>query len=314
MEWVETTGETVDAAKDLALDQLGVDEQEAEFDVMEDAEVGWFGRMKSPARVRARIRPRAPRPKVDGRDRRKSSGGGSRGGRGRGGGKGRGGGSRGGGSGDGGSRGGGNAKQDRSGESEKASARGNDGKSEGKQQAKQERTKRPAASASTRPEKTEKPMTDLTIEEQATAATTFLEELASSFGLTASASWEEIEDDVIEVQLEGEQLGSLIGPEGRTLFAVQELARTALQRAAGNVRTARLRLDIGGYREKRQVALERFVKQVAERVREENIEQALEPMGSADRKIVHDTVGELDGVETISEGEEPRRRVVIVPA
>lgn len=157
-------------------------------------------------------------------------------------------------------------------------------------------------------------MTDLTIEEQATAATTFLEELASSFGLTASASWEEIEDDVIEVQLEGEQLGSLIGPEGRTLFAVQELARTALQRAAGNVRTARLRLDIGGYREKRQVALERFVKQVAERVREENIEQALEPMGSADRKIVHDTVGELDGVETISEGEEPRRRVVIVPA
>lgn len=304
MEWVETTGETIDAAKDLALDQLGVDEQDAEFETIEDAEVGWFGRVKNPARVRARVKPRPPRPKVDSRERRRSSGG-SRG-------KGRGG---------GGQRGG-NKKQDgqrqggggRGGANQQAKDKGSTEPGAAKQGSSQERSKRSKAAPAARTQPTEKPMTELTIEEQATAATDFLEGLATAFGLTATASWEEIEDDVIEVQLQGQQLGSLIGPEGRTLFAVQELARTALQRAGGSGRTARLRLDIGGYRQKRQVALEGFVRKVADKVIADQVEQALEPMGSADRKIVHDSVGDIEGVATISEGDEPRRRVVIVPA
>src|ERR1700722_9232683 len=71
MEWVETTGRTVEEAKDAALDQLGVDEQDAEFELVEEPKFGLFGRLRAEARVRARVRPTTPRPKDDRRDRRK---------------------------------------------------------------------------------------------------------------------------------------------------------------------------------------------------------------------------------------------------
>src|SRR6202022_4670002 len=61
MEWVETTGRTVEAAKDAALDQLGIDEDDAEFEILEEAKLGLFGRLRSEARVRARIRPTTAR-------------------------------------------------------------------------------------------------------------------------------------------------------------------------------------------------------------------------------------------------------------
>src|SRR3954454_20264380 len=71
MEWVETTGKTLEEAKDAALDQLGVAEDDAEFEVVEEAKLGLFGRVRAEARVRARVRPTAPRPKDDRRDRRR---------------------------------------------------------------------------------------------------------------------------------------------------------------------------------------------------------------------------------------------------
>ena len=71
MEWVETTGRTVEEAKEAALDQLGVDERDAEFSVVEEPKSGLFGRVRQEARVRARIRPDKPRPKTDRRERRR---------------------------------------------------------------------------------------------------------------------------------------------------------------------------------------------------------------------------------------------------
>ena len=79
-------------------------------------------------------------------------------------------------------------------------------------------------------------------------------------------------------------------------------------------RSARLRVDVGGYRERRREALAAFARQVADEVRESQVERGLEPMSPPDRKVVHDTVAEIEGVATSSEGEEPRRRVVIRPA
>ncbi|MCB1284137.1 MAG: Jag N-terminal domain-containing protein [Microthrixaceae bacterium] len=70
MEWVETTARTVDEAKDLLLDQLGVDQNDAEFDVLEEPKPGLFGRTKGQARVRARVKPKTP-PSRDDRRRRK---------------------------------------------------------------------------------------------------------------------------------------------------------------------------------------------------------------------------------------------------
>src|SRR4051794_40595341 len=71
MEWVETTGKTLEEAKDAALDQLGVAEDDAEFEVLDEPKLGLFGRVRTEARVRARVRPTAPRPKDDRRDRRR---------------------------------------------------------------------------------------------------------------------------------------------------------------------------------------------------------------------------------------------------
>src|ERR1700716_1604192 len=65
MEWVETTGKTGDEAKDAALDQLGVDEQDAEFEVLAEPKGGLFGRLRAEARVRARVRPTTPRAKEE---------------------------------------------------------------------------------------------------------------------------------------------------------------------------------------------------------------------------------------------------------
>jgi spoIIIJ-associated protein len=71
MEWVEVTGRTIEEAKDAALDQLGVDESEAEFEIVEEPRSGLFGRLRAEARVRARVLPTAPRPKIDRRERRR---------------------------------------------------------------------------------------------------------------------------------------------------------------------------------------------------------------------------------------------------
>jgi len=70
VEWVEVTGRSVEEAKEAALDQLGVDAQEAEFEVLEEPRSGFLGRLRSEARVRARVLPTAPRPKLERRDRR----------------------------------------------------------------------------------------------------------------------------------------------------------------------------------------------------------------------------------------------------
>src|SRR5205823_12711865 len=72
VQWVEVTGRTVEEAKEAALDQLGVDEQDAEFEILEEPKSGLFGRLRSEARVRARVVPTEPRPKVDRRERKRA--------------------------------------------------------------------------------------------------------------------------------------------------------------------------------------------------------------------------------------------------
>ena len=74
---------------------------------------------------------------------------------------------------------------------------------------------------------------------------------------------------------------------------------------------AKIRLDIAGYTERRREALRIYTTRLADKVKAEGGEVMLEPMNAADRKVVHDTVAEIDGVRSFSEGEEPRRSVVI---
>jgi spoIIIJ-associated protein len=152
----------------------------------------------------------------------------------------------------------------------------------------------------------------LTVDEQASAATRFTDELVRAFGLSATIRADVVDDD-IELRIDGSGLGVLVGPKGATLHALEELVRAVVHHAAGG-QSARLHVDVAGYRERRREALAAFAEQVAAEVRESGAERALEPMSPPDRKVVHDTVATLDGVATASVGEEPRRRVVIKPA
>jgi len=135
--------------------------------------------------------------------------------------------------------------------------------------------------------------------------------LAAAFGETASS--ELLVDGIeLDVNVNGDGLGLLVGPGGRTLNAIQDLARVSAQRRLGDHDT-RLRIDVAGYRARRNEALARFAADVAGSVRESGSARALEPMTSADRKVIHDALNDEDGVSSRSEGDDPNRRIVVVP-
>ncbi len=115
-------------------------------------------------------------------------------------------------------------------------------------------------------------------------------------------------------QIDGTDLGYLIGPKGGVIDAVQELSRTFSQKESKGKQAPRLRVDVGSYRANRKIELEEFVRRTAEEVMASGEAYAFEPMGSADRKTVHDTAATIEGLESRSEGEDPRRKVVIIPA
>ena len=114
------------------------------------------------------------------------------------------------------------------------------------------------------------------------------------------------------IDLEGSDLDVLVGSNGETLDALQELTRIAVLRQSK--RRVRLLLDINGYRARHRDQLIAVVKATAERVIASREDHEFEPMTPAERKIVHDAVAAIDGVQTESLGEEPYRRVIIRPA
>jgi len=338
MEWVETTGRTVDEAKDAALDQLGVDESDAEFVVVSEPRPGLFGRMRGEARVRARVKPTSPRPKR-GRTRRPSQErrAGQRPGRASGASStpvavvddGR--------SGPGGdhvptdepsgngsrpsspsavqARTSGGTSRNRRRRSRGGATRNRgsgDGADSGQGAKQAERATPPGrGSAMSDTQEAQSGMT-LSLEEQGESARTFMAGLINEMGLDAAVTVRLVDESTAEVAVDGSGLGILIGPAGATLAALQELTRTVVQKQTGG-HSERILVDVAGYRARRAEALQRFTTEIAGEVLESGTERALEPMSAADRKIVHDTVNEMAGVETRSEGEDPRRYIVISP-
>jgi spoIIIJ-associated protein len=147
-----------------------------------------------------------------------------------------------------------------------------------------------------------------TPEAVAETATEFLSGLLKAIGLEAEID-ATVEGNSAFVDVTGESLGILIGRRGQTLDALQELARTAVQRRL----RARVRLlvDVEGYRARRRASLADYARAIAERAKERGTEIELEPMTAYERKIVHDAVAEIDGASSFSEGEEPTRKVVV---
>jgi spoIIIJ-associated protein len=113
------------------------------------------------------------------------------------------------------------------------------------------------------------------------------------------------------VEIVGARLNALVGTRGSTLEALQELARLAVFRQTGS--PSRLLLDVGGYREARRKELAAVAKNAVETVKQYGEPVRLEPMSAFERKCVHDVINALAGVESVSEGVEPARRIVVRP-
>jgi spoIIIJ-associated protein len=121
----------------------------------------------------------------------------------------------------------------------------------------------------------------------------------------------DVEGDRALVSVVGATLDELVGPRGEVLEALQELTRLAVHRQTG-ART-RIMLDVGGYRQRRRAELTETGRVAAEEVRRTGIAKKLGAMNPFERKVVHDAVAAA-GLQSESEGEEPDRRVVVLPA
>ncbi len=292
VEWVEVKGKDVDVAVAAAVEELGLDGPDAaDVEVLQESERGFLGMGGQDAIVRVKAK-------------QTSSRGRRRGGRGRGNGK------------TSGSRrderdsksSGGDSKKTAAPRPQRASGGGD--KKPRNEQSRQQRQPQRRNSEAARPKKQKEPKVEVEVDrgEQAKMVKDFLVGLLEAFGLEGDVECK-VEEDIILANITGEQTEALVGPKGAILQSIMELSRTIVQRKsqAG----ARIRLDIGGYTERRREALRIYTGRLVEKVTEEGGEIMLEPMNAADRKVVHDAAADLGGVRTFSEGEEPRRSVVI---
>ncbi|MGB5166801.1 MAG: RNA-binding cell elongation regulator Jag/EloR [Acidimicrobiia bacterium] len=282
MEWVEATGTTVDIAVEAAISELGLESaDQAQVEVIQQPKAGFLGVGGRSAIVKVSRKPRS-------RNRR--------------------------------------GRRGAKGEAGNSQKKGSKGRSDGRN------TKKDEPSRSSKPQKpptntkkngppkerramdnngTAEPKKDKpesSIEDQAKVAEEFLTGLIASFGLEGEVQTR-IEEEVLYLDVVGEQTEALVGPKGATMYSVLELTRTTVQRRTFGA--PRMRIDIAGYGARRREALTIYTGKLVEQLLENGGEVMLEPMNAADRKVVHDAAAAIGGVRTYSEGDEPRRAVVI---
>lgn len=272
MEWVEATGSTVEIAVEAAITELGLDTPEqAQVEVIQEPKVGFLGVGARPAIVKVSRKPR----RKSRRTRRKPK------------------------------------AQEPAATSRKTrkdkGSRGTNGARPAEKKGGSTKERRAMNDdQTTSEEKTEKP--DLSIEDQAAVAREFLSGLLDAFGLEGEVQTR-IDDDILYLDVVGEQTEALVGPKGSTMQSVLELTRTTVQRRTYGA--PRMRIDIAGYGSRRREALTIYTGKLVDQVKAGGGEIMLEPMNAADRKVVHDAAAAFGGVRTYSEGEDPRRAVVI---
>jgi spoIIIJ-associated protein len=150
------------------------------------------------------------------------------------------------------------------------------------------------------------------LEEQAEVGAAFLGGVLERMGLEAGVEPHLVDGVMyLDVVAEGdpEEMGRLIGRHGQTLEALQEVVRGAIQRSISS--RPRIVVDVEDYRKRRRAQLVERAKEAGEKVKRTGDRHRMEPMNAFERKIVHDAVAEIPGVESASEGEDPQRRVVI---
>ena len=319
MEWIETTGSTVDEAKDRALDRLGIAEDDMEYEVLEEGSNSLFRIKRKDARLKARVKPISAKPKFDRRNR--------------------------------------NRKQNNDQRKRKSTEKSSNTNKEINKNANSKKSNKNSGEASTSNRKEVKNQSDnrkskvlndaegskkrdtkgksskqkkpfdskavlngdnknveikkMNLETQAEITEEFVKGILDRMGLESRVVTS-IEEDRAVVQAQGLNLGLAIGPRGETVRAITQLAHTMIQRMSDGEAEGSITVDIGGYRERRRSFLAEFAAGQAEEVLKDGLACSLDPMNASDRKVVHDAVSEIDGVTTKSEGSDYDRYVVIL--
>ncbi len=141
-------------------------------------------------------------------------------------------------------------------------------------------------------------------------AVVFLTGMLQSMGIEAQVKAVRNQDGLY-IEVSGENMGQIIGYRGETLDAMQYL--TSLVENKGKDDYVRVTLDTENYRAKREQTLIRLGRRVADKALKSGRRVSLEPMNPYERRIIHSALQDINGVTTVSEGEEPNRRVIIVP-
>jgi len=291
MKWVEVQGKTVDVAVEVAIAELGLESKDdALVEIIQEPKPGFLGMGGREAIVKVTRAPKQRRRRRRGRGK---------------------------GDGDSSSQDGGASSQSRSSRNGTSNRQGK----QSNQKSSNEKSKQGRSSTERRQEKkvsetqpeSQKQTRDdrpeqAPIEEQAEVAASFIRGLLDAFGLEGEVTTR-IDDRVLYLDVSGEQTEALVGPKGSVMYSVLELSRTVVQRKTYGA--PRMRIDIAGYAERRREALKIYAGKLAAQVLEDEDEVMLEPMNAADRKVVHDSIAEIDDVRSYSEGEDPRRAVVV---
>ena len=291
MKWVEVQGKTVDVAVEVAIAELGLESKDdALVEIIQEPKPGFRGMGGREAIVKVTRAPKQRRRRRRGRGK---------------------------GDGDSSSQDGGASSQSRSSRNGTSNRQGK----QSNQKSSNEKSKQGRSSTERRQEKkvsetqpeSQKQTRDdrpeqAPIEEQAEVAASFIRGLLDAFGLEGEVTTR-IDDRVLYLDVSGEQTEALVGPKGSVMYSVLELSRTVVQRKTYGA--PRMRIDIAGYAERRREALKIYAGKLAAQVLEDEDEVMLEPMNAADRKVVHDSIAEIDDVRSYSEGEDPRRAVVV---
>ncbi len=138
----------------------------------------------------------------------------------------------------------------------------------------------------------------------------FLEKIISSMNINVEVK-SILKNRTLFIDISGDDVGILIGKRGQTLDSLQHIITLVLNK--NNDHHITVILDAENYREKRKQTLEKLALNLAEKVKLSNKKTILEPMNNYERKIIHSTLQNYEGVITYSQGEDPNRNVIIAP-
>ena len=149
-------------------------------------------------------------------------------------------------------------------------------------------------------------------EEVISSAKKFLSDLFSAMQLEVEMNFEfDEKENFLNIDLQGPEMGIIIGKRGQTLDSVQYLTNLAVNRNSESY--VRVKIDTEDYRRRRKDTLENLAHNVAHKVKRSHRAEKLEPMNPYERRVIHAALANLEYVDTHSEGEEPYRYVVVTP-